>query len=236
MIALTESLESTGQSSSGTDKSIISAMIVMVNAMTVLWPIVRKIATGTFQGYIEKIVWLLSLPLIIYTRCCGSQKNATTTTSMSRPTAYKRQHFIASAGSSSRSLNTVLTGGLTYSNPAVISSSPDGQMLQTTHRPESATLAIPSCSDSSGSKSDDPKSVRSTTNHDQGAAQVKPSISSRAARVHTDAAAPDTCYVVLGKVEHKQSPTHFDLDADQHPRTSADRKVVDAVKFKHFYV
>jgi len=58
------------------ERRLIGILILIINVMTLVWPIVRKVLTGTYVGYYEKLVWCLSLPRSCYMKYCGGEKRA----------------------------------------------------------------------------------------------------------------------------------------------------------------
>ena len=66
----------------GTDASdkveqrMIGNLILIINVMTLVWPIARKVLTGKHVEYYEKLVWCLGLPHSCYMKYCGGEKRA----------------------------------------------------------------------------------------------------------------------------------------------------------------
>ena len=62
--------------SSSQEASLIGSMIVIINSLTLIWPIVRKVLTGKHIEYYEKLLWVLGLPHGCYMKYCGGEKRA----------------------------------------------------------------------------------------------------------------------------------------------------------------
>ena len=54
----------------------IGALVVVINSMTLIWPLARKILISKHIEYYEKIVWILGLPYQFYMSFCGGEKRA----------------------------------------------------------------------------------------------------------------------------------------------------------------
>ena len=55
---------------------MIGNLILIINVMTLVWPIARKVLTGKHVEYYEKLVWCLGLPHSCYMKYCGGEKRA----------------------------------------------------------------------------------------------------------------------------------------------------------------
>ena len=62
--------------SSRQEQRLIGNLILIINVMTLVWPIVRKVLTGKHLEYYEKLVWCLGLPHSCYMKYCGGEKRA----------------------------------------------------------------------------------------------------------------------------------------------------------------
>ena len=62
--------------SSSQEASLIGSMIVIINSLTLIWPIARKVLTGKHLEYYEKLQWVLGLPHGCYMKYCGGEKRA----------------------------------------------------------------------------------------------------------------------------------------------------------------
>jgi len=58
------------------DASVMGAMIVIINSSTLIWPLVRKILTGSVEEYWGHLKWILSLPFKFWMSCCGGNMRA----------------------------------------------------------------------------------------------------------------------------------------------------------------
>jgi hypothetical protein len=72
-----DNMDSVGSDANdATDASVMGTMIVVINSLTLIWPMARKIMTGTHHDYYEKLLWVLSLPSGCYMKYCGGEKRA----------------------------------------------------------------------------------------------------------------------------------------------------------------
>jgi hypothetical protein len=58
------------------DASVIGTAIVLINSLTAIWPVARKLMTGTFSDLSEKLVWILGLPIACLRKCGGFDRRA----------------------------------------------------------------------------------------------------------------------------------------------------------------
>ena len=58
------------------EQRLIGNLILIINVMTLVWPIARKVLTGKHVEYYEKVVWCLGLPRSCYMMYCGGEKRA----------------------------------------------------------------------------------------------------------------------------------------------------------------
>ena len=72
-----DSMSSQGtDASDATNANRIGVLVVVINAMTMVWPLVRKILVGKHVEYYEKVVWMLGFPHRCYMSYCGGEKRA----------------------------------------------------------------------------------------------------------------------------------------------------------------
>ena len=68
MIAL---LDASPGANTSTDRAIIEAVVVLLNFSVLIWPLLRKLLSGTFYGYYEKLVGVYEyLHSKVFVRCC----------------------------------------------------------------------------------------------------------------------------------------------------------------------
>ena len=63
--------------SSSQEASLIGSMIVIINSLTLIWPLARKVLIGAHIEYYTILVWFWSLPHGCYMKYCGGEKRAT---------------------------------------------------------------------------------------------------------------------------------------------------------------
>ena len=72
-----DSMSSQGtDASDATNANRIGVLVVAINAMTMVWPLVRKVLVGKHVEYYEKVVWMLGFPHRCYMSYCGGEKRA----------------------------------------------------------------------------------------------------------------------------------------------------------------
>lgn len=75
-----QSLDSSSSKGSDTSDSSnasrIGVAVVVINGMTMVWPVMRMVLIGKVQEYYEKVTWVLGFPYRCYMSYCGGEKRA----------------------------------------------------------------------------------------------------------------------------------------------------------------
>jgi len=62
--------------SDSSNASRIGVAVVVINGMTMVWPVMRMVLIGKVQEYYEKVTWVLGFPYRCYMSYCGGEKRA----------------------------------------------------------------------------------------------------------------------------------------------------------------
>ena len=94
--------------SSSQDAAFIGFLIALINSMTLIWPLARKILTGKHVEYYEKLVWCTSLPHGCYMKYCGGEKRAAAAREREKQARAERRRAAGITQHTAKSISNVM--------------------------------------------------------------------------------------------------------------------------------